>query len=49
MLFALLVCALLLVLVVYFAALMTSEIALWFVNRLSQRESELSASASARR
>lgn len=37
MLYALLVCALMLVLVVYFAALVTGEIARWLFNRLSQR------------
>jgi hypothetical protein len=41
MLYALLVCALVLVMVVYFAALLTGEIALWLYNRLSQREDKL--------
>jgi len=48
MIFALLVCAFLLVLVLYFAALMVSEVALWFVNRVSQRQEAFSPSITAR-
>ncbi len=49
MMFALLVCALLLVMVVYFAALLTGEIALWFVSRISQMERNPLLSLTARR